>query len=104
MMSGEFSEEYPFQVKNRLGVVLLDAAEYGWSLIFENSWFQEQPDGSAIETFEPRVLVHLADIEEAIGEPLTQQHIIHVRGKDYPISDVQPDGHGMAYVPLRKPL
>lgn len=104
MLSGEFSEETPFQVKTRDGVVLLDAAEYGWSLVYENSWFQDQPDGTAAEILEPRVLVHLADIEEAMGIPLTQQHVICLDGKDYPISDVQPDGHGMAYVPLRKHL
>lgn len=104
MTSGEFSEEASFKVKDRNGAVLLDASEFDWSCIFEDSWLQEGPGDSMVESFDPRVLVQLKDIEDELGEPLTTDHIFFVRDTDYPISDVKPDGHGMAYVALRRAL
>lgn len=104
--SGEFAEETPFKVKDLNGDILLDGADFDppWLLIFDSDWVEIQPDGTGVAMHTPRAFVHLEDINGNLYEPLSDQNMLEINGKDYPIADVRDPENGLAAVILREAI
>lgn len=105
IFSGEFSE--PFSVSYREGSEIVTASS---TCLFDETFEMLDPDtGVPMMSQYPRISVYLSAIEEATGAKLRAaiseyRHTarVSVRGKDYRIDTVQPDGLGCAVITLKK--
>jgi len=101
MIEGEHSEAAQIVYIDEYGVTPLDEVR----LIFDSSSIIVGNNGDAVLSDTPVVLVLLDKIEALIGETLTDAFGFEIRGKTYPVRDVNPkDAHGMARVELRRAL
>ena len=103
IMTGEFSEDEPFQVLNRSGSVIYDSSVSGLSLIFEETFVLVGNNGEQIQSDYPRAILH-GEVETEIGARLSADNILRIRGIDYPIRDRETDDNSMIVCPLRAPI
>lgn len=101
MIEGEHSELAQVVAIDEYGTSILGEAK----LIFDSSSIIVGNGGDAVLSDTPVVLVMIDKIETMIGESLSNAFGFEIRGKVYPVRDVDPkDAHGLARVTLRREL
>jgi len=87
-----FAEEATYTVP--LGSPVLISGEYDAAAVQV-----EIDSGVAVQTVGPRIAVQLAEIP---GGVVAVGAGIQVRGISYTVTEIEPDGHGMALLKLRR--
>lgn len=101
VIEGEHSEAAQITCIDEYGLTPLDEVR----VIFDSSSIIVGNNGDAVLSDTPVVLVLLDKIETLIGGVLSDEYGFEIRGKTYPVREVNPkDAHGMARVELRRAI